>query len=176
MSVPDKEVLDKLLALMIEKEKRDAARPPNKTRRWQQIGWYFEGSCRSFNRQQNCKHSKGGRVVWSGMSADSSVHRHMFIDSSEKIWCAYCPFEAWSNNPKFSFKWQYALKLWGRSMEHASSSERIVPEFKGPEAGRGEFRYKDLRRDESENGTLQLKDNEGPIKGQQASVLDWRKP
>jgi hypothetical protein len=174
MSVPNKELLDKLLALMIEKEKKLAAQPA-KTRQRQRLDWDFQGLCRSFNRQQNCQHSKGGRYGRQ-TGRDSSVHRHVFIDSSEKIWCAYCPFEAWSNNPKFSFKWQYALKLWGRSVEHASSSERIVPEFMGQEAGRGEFRYKDLRRDESETGTLPLKENEGPIKGLKPSVLNWRTP
>lgn len=166
---PNKKLLEELVAQMLKEQAEQAFESSIRPRPRSWPGW--EQICYDFNRQQRCKHVKGGLHAF---APRTSVHRHQFIDGSEKIWCAYCPFQVW-NKPEFTFKWQFGLKLWENGCEHMSTSERPVPEFQGPEAMKpSEFRFKDVNTPIDKVKSRTLQDNEGPIKGGQPSVLDWR--
>lgn len=84
----------------------------------QRIGW--EWKCRLFNRQQDCRHKKGG--VHASRHADFNVTTHKFIDGRTRIKCVLCGIEAWDYSGE-DFKFARMQKMANNSTNHPSSSQ-----------------------------------------------------
>ena len=118
--------LAKLLALLVEKERRytaerEAKRAAASKRQWFQDYYY---QVQKFNRQRSCNHRKGGSqgARRQGTTNDFAVWMHRHITGEYQIKCMLCGWEVW-NKPGWSYKWEVGMRMVKKSSNTPTASE-----------------------------------------------------
>ena len=150
----------------------------------------WQTKCRTYNRQQACKHLKGGNYRPLQVK-DYAITIHTFIDSRTRLKCMLCGVEAWSNSG-MDFKYNWLKSLAEQSTNWPSASEQVLLEvrrgkillatFPNTETGRTELRKQFPNWDGTytqpgydppkEDDTLKIPEGHSPIKGALASTLE----
>lgn len=160
------------------------------------ITWRYK--CKTYNRQQACKHLKGGKYR-SGPVKDYALTTHTFVDSRTRIKCMLCGLEAWSHSGEdFKFNWLaslaeistncpsaserllLAVKIGGKKIaefpntyEGRAALRRAYPNWDGKIDGEDEFPEDSVYSiSAADDRWVQFPSNHSPIKGLLASTLE----